>query len=270
MLRPYVYAAILITCPSPAATLTCERPSVNKGFPRDQVYSVNTTYNGWYGRRSAQPAIQLYSDGPLAYCTPENCTILEISVRDNRGNTYATPTYNSSIGKGIWSSPTYYPSDDFVNLSISVRYRHTPANGTTQSGTATYVYLDATQYPGTTVTGRPSRLAKTDATYVAGVSASYQTPDKHDFNDIAPAGTGTPLVLPAPTKGSLNAKILWNGPTGTTMTRKIGSGSTVNVTPGTTNQLDIGGNSLRLDLNASNTASPGAITGNITLTLTCP
>ena len=212
------------------------------------------------------PAFHLYTNVGLGrYCTPADCTILEMKITDNLGNTYA-PVYNAAA-PGVWSSPTAAPSG--ATLYGTVRYRLTPADGSIWYGGNIITKLGVTVFNNTQMSG-DGTFTNTEATTIAGTTGSYLAPDQHNFGDLAPASTGTPLVLPAPSSGSLNAKLLWNGPAGTTMTRKIGSGSASNVKPGTIIQLDTAGNGLQVDLHASETAEPGPISGNLTLPLTCP
>lgn len=260
----------VLALPALGAELTCTTPGYN-AYPRDTVYTGSRHVSSrWSG--ALNPAVVLYTTAPTTYCTPADCTVVEIKFTDDVGTLYAAPTYNAAIGRGTWSSPTVIPaSTTQSNVYVTVRYRHTPADGSTLIGTgSTNADQAFTLSNDTILSGSTYNIVKTNATAVAGITTSYQPPNQHDFGDIPPSGAGIPLVLPAPSSGSLAAKILWNGPAGISMTRKIGSGSATDVKKGTTYQLDTDGKGLQLDLNASNTASPGAITGNLTLTLTCP
>lgn len=270
---------LLLAAPATASTLTCDS-TTGYVFPRTTTYTATASTRG---PETVPPLAPLgsalyaafYIQGPAYNCTPENCTIISAQVTDNRGTVYATPVFHQSYpGMGstpIWVSPTSVPALSTPTVfTCTVSVQITPTDGSTLTGPAASSSIKTSCNP--VVDG----LTRTGGVVTAGRATpvlstiDYQSPDQHDFGDVPPNSTGNRLVLPAPSSGSLAAEILWYGPSGTSMTRKIGSAGPFNVPPGSTYELDTAGKGLQLDLKASDTASPGEITGNLTLTLTCP
>lgn len=266
-----VLAAALAPPPSLATRLTCTTPGAYT-VPTTQTFSRTTSIAGtdrswpmYPGLRITVPTQVMRRDLAVS-----DVVMTHISVTDPTGKTYATPRPIDDYFGPTWISSTSVPNGS-TRLTWTYSYRIVPSDGSTlTSDRAFNVTTAAVWVDGNDKTNNNIAIATDPATYSATNETVYDAPNQHNFGDLIPGSAGIPLVLPAPRTGSLNAAILWNGPAGTSMTQKIGSGSAVNVKPGTTNPLDTAGNSLRLDLNASNTASPGAVTGNLTLTLTCP
>lgn len=262
---------LLLAFPLEAAQLSCDTAAIDSGFPRERTYggTASLRLNDTSPYYAALSIMATPSPWPRA----DDITIESLTFSDQLGTPYrpAVPALHRD-GWAAWYSPTTVPRGALVTVQIS--YRLTPSDGSTQQGrlTASKLYLSmmdgATMLPG---------AYTADANIDYGVkiparSITYQTPNQHSFGDISTDSPGgIPLVLPAPpATGSLRADILWSGPTGTTMSRKIGSAATVDIPQGTNTSVNTAGQSLQLDLKASKTASPGAINGNLTLTLTCP
>ncbi|QIP90963.1 hypothetical protein HAP32_01482 [Serratia fonticola] len=263
-------AYLVPSFPSAAATLTCTPPGAYV-ISKTQPISGTTNWLASTDRSTPMyPALHIRTTQGVRDLTVSDIVMTRISVNDQLGTKYATPTPAEHPWGPMWRSPTPVPRGS-TRLYWSYSYRIVPSDGSTLSANAAFsVVTQALWTDGSSRINDNVQVAVEPATHYGTNPAVYNAPNQHNFGDIAPATTGTPLVLPAPLSGNLHAAILWNGPAGTTMTRKIGSGSAVNVKPGSTSNLDTAGTGLQLDLLASDTASPGAITGNLTLTLTCP
>ena len=263
-----VFTILLLAPPLPAeaTALTCTPPGAY-AVPRTQEFTGSASGKGGVDRPfSLYPGLRVNA----LKATTADIEIVRLTIRDEYGTTYSKPIPRETFFGPTWKSPTPVPKGS-ASITFDYTIKIVPADGSTQSSPSAYnvavtgVWMDAQDdvYSYTD----PRRYP---ATYVGTTTQTYNAPDQHDFGDLPPSSSGLSLVLPAPSSGNLIAKILWNGPTGTSMTRKIGTAGPINVQPGSTYQLDTAGKGLQLDLKASDTASPGEITGNLTLTLTCP
>lgn len=264
---------LLFAFPLGAAQLTCQSYATDSGFPRDKTYSgANYRY---LPRTDCcyYPAVEVVTEPVSLTVGIADVTIESVSFRDDKGTTYkpAVPILDSN-GWAAWYSPTNIPSQ--ATVTATAKYRLTPADGKIKTGTNTFSRVDLVRISGGTAVGQglSSILNNDKGIKISAGTISYQTPNQHSFGDISTdAPDGIPLVLPAPPPtGSLRANIFWSGPTGTTMSRKIGTAASINIPKGTNTEVNTAGQSLQLDLKASKTASPGAVNGSLTLTLTCP
>lgn len=262
-------ATVLNCATSNAATLTCDPPDKNGWFPRTTVYSATTTVRRANTSEIVYPVVQIFmlqTPAGTQYCDPTKCTVA-ITITDSAGTTYQPAVPYQAASGSAYRSPTSVPAFTSTTVTISVQYSITPADGSTMHGRLTRVYpwvYNASNQPvgfGDTV----------DTNSISDASAVYQAPNQHDYGQISALNpTGLPLTLPPPPSGSLRANVLWKGPAGTSMDGTIGASEIVPIPMGVATMMDTAGQGLQVDLRATKTATPGPITGNLTLTLTCP
>lgn len=260
---------LLLLAPTvaPAATLTCDIPETTI-IPRTAIYdsTVSTAgtdlgTNSWY----AVGAVENKIDGVWRSCAPDVCTYDTVTFTSlQTGEKPFTPWASSRDG-----FRTNSPIGANETVTLRIVYRVTPPDGGNLAATETRIALRVQPFPAAVSLATIYGTSNYGVTYPTE-TLSYPAPDQHNFGDLIHSSTGTPLTLPSTPQGNLRGNILWSGPPGTTMTGNLGTTNSIQIPPDTAKNIDIAGNSLQVELLASETASPGPISGNLTLTLTCP